>query len=74
MKATLQFELPEEGYEYMRAVHGSDYACIIDNILSTIRNKLKYDDKITEQEAEIYESIRDMIVQEISEFKDQYIA
>jgi hypothetical protein len=43
MKATLEFDLPEERMEHICAVKGMDSILILDELLSEIRSFLKYD-------------------------------
>lgn len=43
MKATLEFDLPEERLEHICAVKGMDAVLILDELLNEIRSFLKYD-------------------------------
>jgi hypothetical protein len=43
MKATLEFNLPEERTEHICAVKGMDAIAVIDDLLEEIRSFLKYD-------------------------------
>ena len=43
MKATLEFNLPEEHLEHICAVKGMDAISVIDDLLNEIRSFLKYD-------------------------------
>ena len=43
MKAILEFNLPEESEEHIRAVHAMDAWAALDEIRNMIRNHLKYD-------------------------------
>ena len=43
MKAILEFNLPEESEEHIRAVHAIDAWAALDEIRNMIRNHLKYD-------------------------------
>jgi len=60
-KATLEFSLPEEQSEFEIAVAAVQFACAWEDIFNYLRNKLKYE-KLSEQEIEIYEKIRDQLV------------
>lgn len=42
MKATIEFNLPEEQDEHAYALAGVDALIVIDELLNEIRNKLKY--------------------------------
>jgi len=42
MKATLQFDLPTEEYEFEAALKGTASLCVLDELLKEIRNALKY--------------------------------
>jgi hypothetical protein len=43
MKATLEFNLPEERMEHICAVKGMDAISVLDDLLEEIRSFLKYD-------------------------------
>jgi ATP-dependent exoDNAse (exonuclease V) beta subunit len=43
MKATLEFNLPEDQTEYLAAVHASPMFGVVDNLLEAIRLKLNHD-------------------------------
>lgn len=43
MKATLEFNLPEDRLEHICAVKGRDAVLILDELLNEIRSFLKYD-------------------------------
>ena len=42
MKATLQFELPDERDEHIRAVHAAAAWACLDDLDNTLRNAVKY--------------------------------
>lgn len=55
MKATIEFNLPEEQHEHAYALAGVDALLVIDDLLNEIRNKLKYGGgKFAEWDAEIW--------------------
>jgi hypothetical protein len=55
MKATLEFNLPEEKDEHAYAVAGCDALLVMDDLLNEIRAKLKYDSgQFHEWNAEVY--------------------
>jgi hypothetical protein len=56
MKATLEFQLPEEREEHIRAVHAVDAWALLDDIDQELRRILKYGSEITRDQ--LAESIR----------------
>jgi len=42
MKAKLEFDLPEDNQDFKLAQRGSEYFCVIWNVLQEIRKYLKY--------------------------------
>lgn len=62
MKATLEFDLPEDEERFQMAIKGVDYSIILSNIKSFIRTQLKYG--ITMNDELLLETIRDLIPQE----------
>lgn len=47
MKATLEFDLPDEKYEYSLAVNGDKCRSVINRIYELLRKRRKYEDQIT---------------------------
>ncbi len=47
MKATLEFQLPDEREEHIRAVHAGDAWATLDDIDQELRRILKYGSEIT---------------------------
>lgn len=45
MKATLKFNLPEDAYEHLIAVHAMDWALVVFDLENFLREKLKYGHK-----------------------------
>lgn len=45
MKAILEFNLPEDQYDYRCAFQGFDAVMIIDDVLSHLRDKIKYSEE-----------------------------
>lgn len=58
MKATLEFNLPEEQAEFEHAVRGREFYCALDDIKQAIRSALKYSDP---KDPELLEKLRDLI-------------
>ena len=56
MKAPLEFQLPEERDEHIRAVHNADAWALLDDIDQELRRILKYGSEITRDQ--MAESIR----------------
>lgn len=56
MKATLEFQLPEERDEHIRAVHAADAWALLDDIDQELRRIVKYGSEITRDQ--MAESIR----------------
>ncbi len=57
MKATLEFDLPEEQEELDRMLRAGNTELVLWNLSEHLRQKLKYED-LGEQEAKIYEDVR----------------
>ena len=47
MKATIEFQLPEERDEHIRAVHAADAWALLDDIDQELRRIVKYGSEIT---------------------------
>ena len=67
MRAILEFNLPEDAGEHMMALHGADWAFIVQHLAENMRSKLKYSEMKTETQqmleeisAELYKEIKDM--------------
>lgn len=59
MKATLQFTLPEEEYEYNAAVKGRAALNVLDELLAELRNAVRYNGGTFRQDESIDEAISD---------------
>jgi hypothetical protein len=60
MKATLEFNLPDEQSEFESAVNGHLYKHVVWDIDNYLRSKLKYSD-LTDTEYTIYDDIRTVL-------------
>lgn len=60
-KVTLSYNLPEEQEEFELASKGARYSYIIDEFDNWLRAELKYNDKLTDQEHDIYQTVRDKL-------------
>jgi len=56
MKATLEFNLPEDKEDYEMTINASKYYLALWHIKQELRSKLKYAE-LSEQEYEIYEKV-----------------
>lgn len=66
MKATLEFNLPEEVAEYTDAVDGTNWKLVVWELERYLHDKIKYNDKLSDQELNVYNSIRDNLYEIIS--------
>lgn len=57
VKLEFEFELPQEIEEFDVYSHAMTNSIIIDNILNIIRDKIKYDDNITDEQYDILQKI-----------------
>jgi hypothetical protein len=62
MKATLEFNLPEEEYEFTRAVQGQDCYVVLTEMLNWLREEYKYRDN--EAAAPIREKLLELMLEE----------
>lgn len=67
MKATLEFNLPEDNYDHLCAVHGGDAIRALREILNAMREELKYN-VLTDEQYKIIEGERSRIVEIIDEY------
>ena len=64
MKATLEFNIPEENEEFLLAVHGSDWQHVAWQIDTWLRSKTKYaPDDMPEEAYKAYEKTREELHQ-----------
>ena len=59
MKATLEFNLPEEQYEFNNAIKGGDWKDVCWDIDQYLRKHIKYDESLSEEQLRVYEGIRE---------------
>ena len=67
MKAILEFDLPEEAFEFRRATNGNRWAQIVYGIDETLRQWNKYNENLTAEQKEAYQKVRDLICTEMLE-------
>jgi len=61
-KIIMTFSIPEEKEEFDLAFNGPTLSCVVEEILSFLRKKIKYEsDKYSEQEIKVYKEIKDEI-------------
>jgi hypothetical protein len=66
MKATLEFNLPEEQAEHYCAIKGADMLNVLWELKSELRSMLKYGD-LPEQQYEIVEKIQDFLISSLND-------
>lgn len=66
MKATLEFNLPEESIEHYDAINGARFKEVINEVLNHIRSKTKYSDP-PKAKLQVYEEIRELIMSEMED-------
>ena len=67
MKATLEFNLPEEDYEFKLAANAANLMIVIDNMKQFFRSKLKYED-LPQHDYDLIESIQTKLFEECEEY------
>ena len=64
MKATLEFNIPEENEEFLLAVHGSDWQHVVWQMDQWLRSRTKYaSDDMPEEAYKAYETAREELRQ-----------
>ena len=66
MKATLEFNLPEENSEYAMYQNAGKYHSVLWDLKTYLRNKLKYEEP-TETSEKVYTEIRDKLFELLNE-------
>ena len=61
MEATLRFNLPDEQPEFETAFNGSKWCCVAWELDQHLRSQLKYNEKLTEEQYNICQEIRDKL-------------
>lgn len=65
MKATLEFNLPEDTNEHNLAINAGNLASALYTIENHIRCRLKYNDDLSEETIKELKEIRDLISEEV---------
>lgn len=66
MKATLEFNLPEETTEFKDAQEGSSWKIVIEDLFAFLRNETKHQDHSAEEYA-TYDQVRDFLAKQLEE-------
>jgi hypothetical protein len=67
MKAVLEFDLPEEQHEFDCAVDGWKWTLVAWELDQHLRAQLKYNDKLSEEQYDLYQEIRDKLWEIVNE-------
>ena len=59
MKVTIEFDLPEDRYEYERAIEGKKWQWFADAFSDYLRKQEKYNENLTDEQFEILTQIRE---------------
>lgn len=70
MKAILEFDLndPDEAAAHKRAVLALDMISCLRDVNKQFRDKIKYDDNLTEDELNAWEDAREMFIGTLTEY------
>lgn len=66
MKAIIEFNLPEDMYEYKSAINGSSWRSVVTRMDEFLRQNIKYRQDLTERERMVYESIRTELLEQVN--------
>lgn len=58
MKAKLEFNLPEDQYEFDSCTNGLKYRMVLTDMDNMLRNQIKYNDKLSDDAQKAYEDCR----------------
>jgi hypothetical protein len=67
MKATLEFNLPDDQVDFIDAVNGQRWRLMVWNFDQYLRSELKYNDKLSSEQYKVYEQVRDTLWQKMNE-------
>jgi len=67
MLATINYNLPEDEFQFMRAINGYKWAQIVYDVDETLRQWNKYNENLTAEQKEAYQKVRDLICTEMLE-------
>lgn len=61
VKATLEFNLPEDNVEFKDATNGTSWKLTLWEMDQYLRSQLKYNDKLTQEQHDILQEARDKL-------------
>ena len=67
MKATLEFNLPDDQDDFQDAVNGHKWRLMVWNFDQKLRSQLKYNDKLSPEQYKVYEEIRNLLWEKMGE-------
>jgi len=67
MKATLEFNLPEEAQEFRTAINGWKFKSVLNEINEDLRSKIKWQDDMPDAVRQALQAVRDDMHQRLSE-------
>ena len=67
MKATIEFNLPDDQEDFQDAVNGQKWRLMVWDFDQKLRSQLKYNDKLSSEQYKVYEEIRDLLYQKMNE-------
>ena len=67
MKATLEFNLPEEAQEFRTAINGWKFKSVLNEINDDLRSKIKWQDDMSDEVRFALQAVRDDMYQRLSE-------
>ena len=67
MKATLEFELPQDASEHQTAIDGWKWRMILNEVLENLRLDLKHNNNLNSETAKALENMRAFIFQRMTE-------
>ena len=65
MLATINYNLPEDDFQFRRAINGYKWAQIVYDVDETFRRELKYTEGLSEEQRACYEKVREVIREEM---------
>jgi len=68
MKATLEFQLPEEEDEYTAAVKGTASLCVLDELLRELRAAIKYNSGPLCETLEVGEAVNMATLEKVRDY------
>ena len=59
MKVILEFNLPEDQYEFNNAIKGENWKDVCWQMDQYLRKRIKYDESLSEEQLRVYEGVRE---------------